>query len=259
MQVAGCVMGRLWLNVLPRTAVICFEIIGIVANNERLWNITMDKLKDVLEQFGQRWEVLSFAQKITLGTLLIGLILVAVFVFKQAQEDYDVLYADLNLTDAAAIAAKLREEKQDFKLADGGTTILVPASRKNSLVLDTVGELSGEKPVSLSQIPPVVSGDVQREWLRTLNTNAIITILKSIRGIKEAQVIVSQPEKNLFLENDEEPRASVMLTVEPGMRLREEQIKTIKHLVYKRFLRCRPSSACGIVGRKHVFSFTWYG
>ena len=66
----------------------------------------MDKLKDVLEQFGQRWEVLSFAQKITLGTLLIGVILVGVFVFKQAQEDYDVLYADLNLTDAAAIAAK---------------------------------------------------------------------------------------------------------------------------------------------------------
>lgn len=191
----------------------------------------MEKFQAVFEQFLERFLYLSFAQKITMGTIVIALIGISYFVLQHASDDYDVLYANMNLSDAAAIVAKLRENKQPFKLADGGTTILVPTGQKNGLVLDTVGEIQGDETISLTQIPPVVSGDVQREWIKKLNTNAIISVLKGIRGIKNAQVIVSQPEKSLFLENEEETRASVMLMVEPGFRLRDEQIKTIKALV----------------------------
>lgn len=191
----------------------------------------MEKFQAVLEQFFERFLYLSFAQKITIGTITIALMGIVYFVVQQASDDFDILYSNLNLSDAAAIVAKLKENKQPFKLADGGTTIMVPVGRKNGLVLDTVSELQGEDTINLTEIPPVVSGDVQREWIKKLNTNAIIKVLKSIRGIKNAQVIVSQPEKSLFLENEEQTRASVMLMVEPGFRLREEQIKTIKALV----------------------------
>lgn len=191
----------------------------------------MEKFQAVFEQFLERFMYLSFAQKVTMGTIVVALCGISYFVLQHASDDYDVLYSNMNLADASAIVAKLKENKQPFKLADGGTTILVPAGQKNSLVLDTVAELQGEEAVSLTQIPPVVSGDVQREWIKKLNTNAIISILKGIRGIKNAQVIISQPEKSLFLENEEDTRASVMLMVEPGFRLRDEQIKTIKALV----------------------------
>lgn len=191
----------------------------------------MDKIKHVIEQFFERWIVLSFAQKITMGTVIIAIGLIAYFLFNQANNDYDVLYSNMNLSDAAAIVAKLRDEGQPFKLADGGTTILVPAGRKNSLVLDTVGQISGDNAINLTQIPPVVSGDIQKEWIKTLNTNAIVSVLKSVRGVKDAKVIVSTPQRSLFLEDEEPTRASVLLMVEPGLRLREEQIKTIKALV----------------------------
>ncbi len=191
----------------------------------------MDKLKFALEEFFERWIVLSFAQKITMGTIIVAIGFAGFFLFQQSNNDYDVLYSNLNLSDAASVVAKLKDEKQPFKLADGGSTILVPASRKNGLVLDTVSDLSGESAINLTQIPPVVSGDIQKEWIKTLNSNAIVSVLKTIRGVKNAKVIVSQPEETLFTEEEEPPRASVMLMVEPGLRLRDEQIKTIKSLV----------------------------
>ncbi len=191
----------------------------------------MDKLKDLFQAFSDRWGQLSFNQQIVVGTMVAALIFSSVFLFQRAQDDYDVLYSNLSLADAAAVTAKLKEEKQPFKLVDGGQTILVPVSRKNDLVLATTNDLSGESTVNLTEIPPVVSKKVEEQWIKKLNTDAIISVLKSIRGIKNAQVIVSKPEKNLFIEDDEPSTASVMLTVEPGFRIREEQIKTIKNLV----------------------------
>lgn len=191
----------------------------------------MEQLKVIISNFSSRWESLSFNQRVVVGTMLLALVFSTVFLFQQANDDYDVLYSNLSLADASAISAKLKEEKKSFKLADGGTTILVPRNQKNSLILQTASELNSDQVVNLTQIPPVVSGEVQAEWIKKLNTNTIIGVLTEIRGIKNAQVIVSQPEKNLFIEQDEPPRASVMLMVEPGFRLREEQVKTIKNLV----------------------------
>ena len=188
-------------------------------------------MKQRIQPLLERWQILSFGQKIMVGTILVALAFSSTFLFQQVQNDYDVLYANLSLEDASAIAAKLRDEKRSFKLANDGTTILVPSAQKNSLILETANELKSEKTVNLTQIPPVVSGAVQKEWIKKLNTTAIISVLRSMRGISNAQVIVSQPEKNLFVDDQEPPTASVMLMVEPGFRLHEAQVKTIKNLV----------------------------
>jgi flagellar M-ring protein FliF len=187
--------------------------------------------KQLVQQLPQRWEILSFNQKIMLGTLVGATIMASMFLFKQANDDYDVLYSNMNLTDAAATAAKLKEMKAPYRLADGGTTILVPRGQKNSLVLDTAQELTSQQTVNLAKIPPVVQGDVQKEWIKKLNTDAIAQVLQSIQGIKTAHVLVSQPEHSVFIDEEQPPTASVMLIVEPGFRLRPEQIKTIKNLV----------------------------
>ena len=190
-----------------------------------------EAMKQMVQNLPQRWEILSFNQKIALGTLLIATVLAALFLFRQANDDFDVLYSNMSLTDAAATAAKLKEMKAPYRLADGGTTILVPRGQKNGLVLDTAQELTSQQTVNLAKIPPVVQGDVQKEWIKKLNTDAIAQVLQSIQGIKTAHVLVSQPEHNVFIEEEQLPTASVMLIVEPGFRLRPEQIKTIRNLV----------------------------
>jgi flagellar M-ring protein FliF len=177
------------------------------------------------------WSAFSLNQKVMLGTLAIGMVLAGIFFSQQAQQDYDVLYANLSTPDAAATVAKLKDLKVPYKLADDGTTIMVPRPQKNDLVLETADALNGDKTINLAQIPPIVQGDVQKEWLRKYNTDAIAQVLKSIRGVKNAQVLVSQPEKSLFGDELDNASASVMLIVEPGFKLQMEQARTIKNLV----------------------------
>lgn len=182
-------------------------------------------------QLFERIKAMPFNQKILVGTLIVTLVFAGVFFWNQTSNDYDVLYSNLSLPDAAAAVAKLKANKTSYKLADGGTTILVPRQQKNQLVLETANELTGEQTVSLGKIPPVLQGDIQDEWIRKLNTDAIAEAIKSVQGIKYAHVIVSEPKETVFAEEKTPPTASVMLIVDPGFRLNENHVKTIKNLV----------------------------
>lgn len=189
------------------------------------------RLKAALDGFSERWILLSFNQKVMLGTLLLALVFSTFFVFQRANDDYDILYDNMSLPDAAAVVEKLKAQRAPYRIANGGHAILVPRGKKNELVLDTATELTGENTVNLAKIPPVLQGDVQKEWIKKLNTQEIASVLTSIRGIKNAQVIVSQPEHSVFIEESQPVTASVMLVVDPGFRMNEEQVKTIKNLV----------------------------
>ena len=190
-----------------------------------------NQITNTFKTIADRWTMLSLTQQVMVGTLTISLIAGTFYMFQRANDDYTVLYSNINPVDAAAAVAKLKESGKPYRVADNGTTILVPANMKNELVLETAGELQSEGTVSLGKIPPVVSGDLQKEWIRKVNTQSIEDILKSIHGIKSAQVIVAEPEHNVFSDLQEPVKASVMLNVEPGYRMQADQAKTIKNLV----------------------------
>jgi flagellar M-ring protein FliF len=184
-----------------------------------------------LKQVLIRFTAMSFNQKVVVGTLLIATILAGTYIWQQASHDYDVLYSNLTLPDAAAAVAKLKANKVPYELADGGTTILVPRDQKNQMVLETASDLQSDQVVSLAKIPPVLQGDVQEEWIKKLNTDAIAQAIQSIQGIKHAHVILSEPKETVFTEEKQDSSASVMLIVTPGFRLNEGMVKTIKNLV----------------------------
>ncbi|MCE3236602.1 MAG: fliF [Vampirovibrio sp.] len=188
-------------------------------------------LASLFASFSERWDLLSFNQKVVLGTLLIGLIFSTFFLVQRTNDDYDILYDNLSLPDAAAAVEKLKGMHEPYRLANEGHTILVPRAKKNELVLATANELTGENTINLAKIPPVLQGDIQKEWIKKLNTQEIASILSSIQGIKNAQVIVTQPEDSVFSDEDVPVTASVMLMVSPGFRLRDEQVKVIRNLV----------------------------
>lgn len=190
-----------------------------------------ERVNTILSGFSERWDMLSFNQRIMLGTLLLGMMISTFFIFQQTSDDFDILYDNMSLPDAAAAVEKLKGLREPYRLANGGHTILVPRTKKNELVLATANELTSENTINLAKIPPVLQGDVQKEWIKKLNTQEIAGILNSIQGIKNAQVIVTQPEHSVFSDDQQPVTASVMLMVEPGFRLHDEQIKVIKNLV----------------------------
>jgi len=196
----------------------------------------------VVEQAVNRLGSLSLTQKVLFGTILIAMLFSMGFLVNRATDSYDVLYSNLSIPDAAATVSKLKELNKPYKLSDGGTTILVPHDVKNELVLETASELTSSEPVSLAKIPPVLQGDVQKEWLKKFNTDSISSTLTSIQGIRNAKVMIAKPEESVFSENEDPIQASVMLVVDPGFRLKEKQITTIKNLVAHSVPKLEPAN-----------------
>lgn len=179
--------------------------------------------------FQSHWSKLALEQKLIVG-VAIGAVAYGLFSLSQSVgENYTTLYDNMNKDDAQSVAARLTAQKVQFKMDKDGSRILVPSKDKDRLTLESIQDVQGQ--IRLDQIPPVVQGDVQKAWLEEKTVQSIVGILKSIQGINNAQVIVSRPEHSVFIDNEDPVTASVMLEVDQGFRLREEQIKTIRHLV----------------------------
>src|SRR5437870_4435656 len=86
------------------------------------------------------WGRLPRPQKITLiGLVGVAVILLGVFVGFARTPDYAVAFANLRDEDAAAIVAKLKENKQPYELAERGT-IKVPSGQVEEVRLLMAGQ-----------------------------------------------------------------------------------------------------------------------
>lgn len=193
-------------------------------------------MKNQFNKFSSLWTNLSFNQRVVLGTLTIGAALTLLFFYRFSQQDYDVMLSNLQESDAAAVVHSLKQQGIPYRLAEGGTTILVPASRKEELRLGIFQEdlIKSDKTVgfgALKSLPFGLTAWQEQKYDQKIISDEVVNTLEKIQGIKKARVILAQGEDSLFSSEKLEPTASVMLIVEPGFRLKTEQVKTIKNLV----------------------------
>ena len=152
------------------------------------------------------------------------------------KEQLQVLYSQLNMQDAGAIATKLKEMKIPYTLKGDGTTILAPAA----LVLDARLRLATE---GLPQGGGVgyevfdhrnLGGGTDFE--NTLNhqralQGELARTIGRVAAVHSARVHLVIPKKALFREQQEKTTAAVQLTLVPGRRLASEQIRGITQLI----------------------------
>ncbi|GIX47048.1 MAG: flagellar M-ring protein [Candidatus Tectimicrobiota bacterium] len=157
---------------------------------------------------------------------------------------YRVLYAQLTVEDAAAIAAKLRDLHVPYRLEGDGTTILVPAASVYDLRLQLAAEglpqgggagfeLFDQRSLGMTEFMQ------QLNYRRALQGELARTIAQ-LAAVQSARVHIVLPEKTLFLEQQERPTASVVLRLVPGRQLSPEQIRGIAHLVASSVEGLRP-------------------
>jgi flagellar M-ring protein FliF len=149
--------------------------------------------------------------------------------------DYTVLFSNLSAQDASAVIAKLKDEKVDFQLRDGGTTVLVPS------------ENVYEERVALAGAGVVKEGGVGFEIFdrtnlgmtdfqeRIAKTRAIEGELqRTIDGltpVEAAKVNIAVPEQQLYTSQAAPSTASVAIKTKPGMSLSTSEITGITMLV----------------------------
>jgi flagellar M-ring protein FliF len=167
-----------------------------------------------------------------------------VIVSQGSRGEMGLLYSGLGLTESAKVTARLDAIGVRYELRAGGDAIYVRdidvAKTRMALARDGLPSSQTEGYEILDKQNPMgMTGYMQRvQRIRALEGELSRTIM-AVDGIKEARVHVVMPERESFARQAPEPSASVLLRVERGARVTEEQALGIRRLVSAAIPRLR--------------------
>lgn len=184
-----------------------------------------------------RFRAFSIRQQIMLVCLLAAgcCVLFGSTWFFFLRTSYQPLFTNLRPADAATIVADLDRKKIAYRLANGGTTIFVPAEIVDSTRLNvgaedlplkgTVGfELFNKADMGLTDFAQKINYQraLQGELERTIMT---------LDGIDSVRVHLSLGEDRIFRDDRVPPKASVMVRMQKGRNLPAAAASGIQRLV----------------------------
>jgi flagellar M-ring protein FliF len=191
----------------------------------------------VFDSLRERFQALNTNQRLFMGLGFAGLVLALGVVFSagKSNQDYRVLFANVNEGDGAAIITALQQMNVPYQFTEGGGAIKVP----QVLVYETRLKLAGQG------LPK--AGNVGFELLENqkFGTSQFVERVNYLRGlegelarsvsslgqVKSARVHLAVPKPSAFVREQERPTASVIVTLHPGRVLDGAQIAAIARLV----------------------------
>ncbi|MEY3369600.1 MAG: hypothetical protein RLZZ361_270 [Cyanobacteriota bacterium] len=182
----------------------------------------------------------------TLALIAVAVLTITVILFQIFfSPKYTLLYSELSQSDAAAMSSYLEKNKIKFKISPEGDSIMVSGVSVPKLRLemankglpkgDGVGfEIFDKSNINISDFNQKIN------YTRALEGELARTI-SSLESIKTAKVHLVLPKKSIFKDEDEEAKASVIITTHYGEELNESQINGIQHLVASAIQGLKPS------------------
>jgi flagellar M-ring protein FliF len=181
----------------------------------------------------QEWPL---SRKIATGAvLLISLSLFAILIFQARVADQQLLYANLEMNDAAAVADWLKTQKIDYTLKNGGKDIWISAPQiyqtRLELAANSLPSGGGVGFEVFDKQNFALTDYVQKvNYTRALQGELARTI-SSLAPVESTRVHLALPEKRLFKSQQANATASVIVTLVPGKNLDKKQVQGIIHLV----------------------------
>jgi flagellar M-ring protein FliF len=161
--------------------------------------------------------------------------LLAIVYFAWLRTGYEVLYRDLREADAATIVAELDRTKTDYRLSNGGQTILVPEGDVDATRLHVAGQdlpLQGTVGFELFNNSSIgLTEFAQRINLQRALQGELVRTITSMEGVESARVHLSLGEKSIFRGERQPPRASVAVRTKAGRHLDGATVAGIQRLV----------------------------
>jgi len=151
------------------------------------------------------------------------------------QDPYQLLYSELQAEDSKAVAKKLGEQSIPYQTSNDGGSISVPASRVAAARMELAkAGLPGQEVVGFEKFDNStlgMSSYVQRiQYVRAVQ-GELTRSIERLASVRRARVHISVPPKKTFLEEEEAPKASVMLELRQGQVPSKGEINGIAHLV----------------------------
>jgi flagellar M-ring protein FliF len=202
-----------------------------------------DFFKQLISQLTAIWHKLSVQQKVITATLVIFTVfgLVGLLVWaqdngrKSSDSSYKVLYSDLELEDAGAITEQLQKSNYQYKLDNGGRTVLVPSKQlyeaRIALAREGLPKSHGLGYELFDKTNFGMTDFVQKINARRAMEGELQRTIEGLEEVKGARVHIVIPEASVFLEQQKDSKASVVVLCKPGRQLSKDQIRGIGYLV----------------------------
>jgi flagellar M-ring protein FliF len=191
----------------------------------------------LFDTLSQRFQALTQNQRLLMGAGVVGLVLALGLALSSAKsnQDYRVLFTNVNDGDGAAIVASLQQMNVPYQFTEGGAAIMVPQSQVYETRLKLAGqglpkagnvgfELLENQKFGTSQFVERVN------YLRGLE-GELARSVSSMGQVKSARVHLAVPKPSAFVREQERPTASVILTLHSGRALDPSQIAAVSRLV----------------------------
>ncbi|MBO8162452.1 MAG: flagellar M-ring protein FliF [Brevibacillus sp.] len=191
------------------------------------------------EQLKEKWNALNSRQKWIIGFTALFLVLsLGLYIFFASQPVYVSLYDQrLSEQEIGLIKQELDSKQIPYRITGGGTRIEVPQVMAQDIIVELAAQgIPREAGISAEIFSGAGSFGITDRQFDVLKKEALQQELKKmlerVNGVRSAQVMITLPEENLFVtETSDQATASVIVDVEPGTRLNQEQIKALHYLV----------------------------
>lgn len=189
-----------------------------------------------LEGLRRRWAGLDSTARLGVLAVVCLLITGGVGYSLSQRAEMQPLMTGLSAREASEVVRKLDEMKVSYQLSDGGSAILVSSKELYKARLEIAGagltsDSAGAGFELFDQVKLQSSDFSERvNYLRALQAELARTI-SSIPAVDAARVHINLPPKAVFLDQQSQPSASVMVKLRPGASLNQSQIRGIVHLV----------------------------
>lgn len=160
---------------------------------------------------------------------------------------YRVLFSDMDPESASQVASKLRDQKVQYQLADGGRTVRVPEDQLDQLRLD----LSAQGLPASGRIGFEIFDRTQfgaTEFLEQVNyrralEGELARTISTISEVASARVHLALPKESLFATREQPAKASVVLRLRnPSRPLAAATVHGVSSLVAASVEGLRPEA-----------------
>lgn len=197
-----------------------------------------EKIKVFLDKIKNFWTGKSKKVKmLMIGGVALVLLISLGLTFMLNNKQYVPLFENLTEEETTEIMKALTDTEVDVKI-DASGNIMVPEEdeAKIRMQLATAGyPKNGLSYYVMQENSSMLSTDYERKQYENMQLQERIgASIKTLDGVYSAIVTISVPTENVFyLQENESTTASVVIHMEPGKTLSEEQVLGIQNLVAK--------------------------
>ncbi|MCL2454515.1 MAG: flagellar M-ring protein FliF [Micrococcales bacterium] len=194
-------------------------------------------LKTTLDRLNKAVAELSLAQRVFGVLAVIALVISAVAVGGMlSRPTMAPLFSGLSGADASAVIDQLASAGVAYELADGGTTVLVPADKVFSQRIAMAAQglptnADGDGYWLLDGLSATSTQFQEQTALQRAMEGELARTIAAMDGVSSASVKLAIPEETVFTRSRQSPTASVFIRQSAGRDLSGSQVQAIVHLV----------------------------